>query len=76
MAAAMDKEFDKKFLARLKRETEARLNQKEAETIEYWLARLTEAYERRHASLAALQIELRSLQEKMRTRLKALKSEV
>jgi uncharacterized protein involved in exopolysaccharide biosynthesis len=69
--AAMDKEF----LARMKREVEARLNRREAETIEYWLARLSEAYERRHSNMAALQVELRGLQEKMRTRLKVLRSE-
>ena len=68
--------MDKEFLARMKREVETRLAQKEAETIEYWLARLGEAYERRHSSLAALQIELRNLQEKMRTRLKALRSQI
>lgn len=68
--------MDKEFLARMKREVETRLAQKEAETIEYWLARLAEVYERRHSNLAALQIELRNLQEKMRTRLKALRSQI
>jgi DNA-binding CsgD family transcriptional regulator len=66
--------MDKDFLTRMKREVEERLTQREAETTEYWLARVTEVAERRQASLASLQVELRNLQEKMRTRLRALKS--
>jgi len=68
--------MDKEFLARMKREVETRLAQKEAETIEYWMARLAEAIERRHSNMGALQVELRTLQEKMRTRLKAIRSEL
>jgi len=68
--------MDKEFLARMKREVEVRLAQKETETIEYWLARLSEVYERRHSSLAALQIDLKNLQDKMRTRLRAIRSEI
>jgi len=68
--------MDKEFLTKMKREVEVRLAQKESETTEYWLARIGEIYEKRHSSLATLQIELRNLQEKMRTRLKALRSEM
>lgn len=67
--------MDKEFLARMRQEFDERLAKQEAETTEYWLARLTEAYDRRHANLAGLQIELRSLQEKMRTRIKVLRSQ-
>lgn len=67
-------EMDKDFLARMKREVEARLVQKEYEITEYWLGKLSEVYERRHSNLAALQVELRGLQEKMRNRLKVLRS--
>ena len=69
-------QMDKEFLARMKREVEVRLAQRESETIEYWLGKSGEIYERRHSNMAALQIDLRNLQEKMRTRLKALRSEM
>ncbi|MFH0810205.1 MAG: hypothetical protein V2A77_07020 [Pseudomonadota bacterium] len=68
-------QIDKEFLARMKQEVEGRLAQKEYESVEYWLARVTEIHDRRHSSLAALQVDLRTLQEKMRNRLKAIKSE-
>lgn len=66
--------MDRELMARLKREVDERLVAREAETIEYWLGQLSGAYERKHANLAALQVELQALMEKMRTRLKALKS--
>ena len=66
---------DKKFIEEIKRKVEKELREKEISVIEYWKSEIEKIYNKRSTTLASLQIELKSLCEKMENRVKLLKKE-
>ena len=60
-------------LKQLKQKVEEELRQREQALLEFWLKELQALEVRRHRDLASLQTDLRTLMERMSTRLRRLK---
>ena len=60
-------------LKQLKQKVEEELRQREQALLEFWLKELQALEARRHRDLASLQTDLRTLVERMSTRLRRLK---
>lgn len=60
-------------LKQLKQKVEEELRQRELALLEYWLKELQALEAKRHRDLASLQADLRTLVERMSTRLRRLK---
>ncbi|MEJ2090656.1 MAG: hypothetical protein P8X65_00525 [Syntrophobacterales bacterium] len=60
-------------LKQLKQKVEEELRQRELALLEYWLKELQALEAKRHRDLASLQTDLRTLMERMSTRLRRLK---
>jgi len=60
-------------LKQLKQKVEEELRQRELALLEYWLKELQALEAKRHRDLASLQTDLRTLVERMSTRLRRLK---
>jgi SHS2 domain-containing protein len=60
-------------LKQLKKKVEEELRQRELALLEYWLKELQDLEAKRHRDLASLQTDLRTLMERMSTRLRRLK---
>ena len=60
-------------LKQLKQKVEEELRQREQALLEYWLKELQALEAKRHRDLASLQTDLRTLMERMSTRLRRLK---
>jgi predicted component of type VI protein secretion system len=60
-------------LKQLKQKVEEELRQREQALLEYWLKELQALEAKRHRDLASLQTDLRTLVERMSTRLRRLK---
>ena len=60
-------------LKQLKQKVEEELRQREQALLEFWLKELQALEARRHRDLASLQTDLRTLMERMSTRLRRLK---
>lgn len=65
---------DQKFIRQMRERLESSLVQKEIEILEYWLGELISLYDRRHQSIADLQVDIQNLCQKMKNRLKILRT--
>lgn len=65
---------DQKFIRQMREKLESSLVQKEVEILEYWLGEVTKMYNKRHQSMAALQVDIQNLCQKMKNRLKVLRA--
>jgi recombinational DNA repair ATPase RecF len=67
---------DQRFVRQMRERLESSLVHKEIEILEYWLMELGKIYDRRHQSIAALHVDIQNLCQKMRNRLKILRSKL
>ncbi len=66
--------MDARLLESLKKKVQRELANREAETLEYWIAELEKVYNRKHQSLAELKSELRLLLDRMKRRLEVIRT--
>ena len=66
-------EMNEKLARELKRKFEAEMTKREAEIVEQWRADLDIIYKKKFESLAALQVEMKSLLDRMNNRILMLR---
>jgi hypothetical protein len=69
----MLQQFDPSLVKKLKAKMEQELDKKELESIQYWLEELEKLY-KRHQDMIGLQNALNELTQRMKNRIKVLKS--
>jgi hypothetical protein len=65
--------MDKAFIEQMKKKLEQELRSKETEVIGFWKEELEKVVRKNTESLAALQVDIKTLLARMETRLKAVK---
>jgi uncharacterized protein VirK/YbjX len=61
-------EINEKLLREMKKKLELEMNKKEIETIEHWKKELDVIYRKRYENLSSLQVDIKSLMERMANR--------
>ncbi|KPJ68359.1 MAG: hypothetical protein AMJ45_02560 [Syntrophobacter sp. DG_60] len=69
----MWQQFDPSLVKKLKAKMEQELGKKELESIQYWLEEIEKLY-KRHQDMIGLQNALKELTQRMKNRIKVLKS--
>lgn len=68
--------MDRTVLAEMQKKLQREMAERERKTLEYWRAEMEKIYKRRHENLAALQLELKNLMDRMENRMRILRKEV
>lgn len=66
---------DRTILAEMQKKLQRELAERERKNLEYWRGELEKIYKRRHENMAALQLELKSLMDRMENRMRILRKE-
>ncbi len=65
-------EINEKLLREMKKKLELEMNKKEIEIIEHWRKELDVIYRKRYENLSSLQVDIKSLMERMANRVSIL----
>lgn len=67
--------MDKALLAEMQKKIQKEMIEREERLLHYWKAELEKVHQKRHESLAALQLDVRGLIQRMETRIRLLRKE-
>jgi hypothetical protein len=67
--------LDVALIRQMNQRVQEELAKKEMEVVQYWLGEIQRVSDKRHQDLSGMQLDLRSLVQKIQNRLKTLKSE-
>ncbi|MCX8110365.1 MAG: hypothetical protein N3D15_03840 [Syntrophorhabdaceae bacterium] len=65
-------QIDEKTLRELRKKIDIEINKKEIEIIQHWMREIETIYKKRYENIGSMQVELRSLLEKMKNRITML----
>jgi Skp family chaperone for outer membrane proteins len=68
--------LDRTVLAEMQKKLQREIAETERRTLEYWRGEIEKMYKRRHENLAALQVEIKSLMDRMDNRMRILRKEI
>lgn len=68
--------MDKPLLAEIRKKVQKEMIERERRLLEYWKGEVEKVHLKRHESLAALQLDLKGLIERMENRIRILRKEV
>ena len=67
--------LDQELIRQMNQRVQEELVKKETEVVQYWLGEVQRLADKRHQDLSSLQIDLKTLVQKIQNRLKTLKSD-
>jgi hypothetical protein len=67
--------MDKALLAEMQKKVQMEMVDRERRLLEYWRGELVKVYRKRHENLAALQLDVKNVLDRMENRLKILRKE-
>jgi hypothetical protein len=65
--------MDKTLLAEMQKRVQKEMNERERRLLEYWRGELEKVHRKRHEGLAALQLDLKGLLDRMDNRIRLLR---
>lgn len=67
--------LDRGVMAEMQRKIQKEMAERERRTLEYWRSELEKVYKKKHENMASLQLEIKSLLDRMDNRMKILGKE-